>query len=300
MKMTTQKKTMASGRKRLFRIVSAGQNTTDQHQHFLSLNQAPIQEFLGDYIVTSTNRRLEGIHRKNWWGFAGKKSCDQALHQVYQTNSKSYPNYLVKESKNEWNRQRLVLREDDDIDKPDPLPFAFSLVTNSGPFLPNVRKILHTCVPRFPHTGKDAEPYLHTTLPHAWVASEAEAFGILKACYDNIFETILKEESTIEDSNSLTRLMDSFASWDSDSSTQKEVAVCLPAIGCGYNGYPISEAANIALDCIHENLEDSRLTSSNTATNKQFNFNVEIRFRETRTFEIWQEQVLRRLPAQFQ
>lgn len=46
----------------------------------LVLRQADIADFKGDVILTSTNRRLEGVYRQNWWGFAGKKSADAAVH----------------------------------------------------------------------------------------------------------------------------------------------------------------------------------------------------------------------------
>ncbi|CAK0900147.1 unnamed protein product [Prorocentrum cordatum] len=47
---------------------------------FLCVTQANLEDFVGDAIATSTNRRLEGAHRRNWWGFAGRRSADAALH----------------------------------------------------------------------------------------------------------------------------------------------------------------------------------------------------------------------------
>jgi len=150
--------------KLLFRRVVV--HREQQGRVFLGLRQAPIQEFQGEYIVNSTNRRLEGIHRKNWWGFAGRSSCDASLHGVYQS-SQTWRDFLVTAS-------RRALKESPHIDN-SLLPFGACLVTQAGPLLSKVKKVVHTCVPRYP--SDQAEPHLQTTLPHAWVASREENIG---------------------------------------------------------------------------------------------------------------------------
>ena len=49
----------------------------------VSLTRASITDSDSHVTITSTNRRLEGIHRRNWWGFAGIKSADAALHEKF-------------------------------------------------------------------------------------------------------------------------------------------------------------------------------------------------------------------------
>eukprot|EP00913_Durusdinium_trenchii_P032791 g30696.t1 len=51
------------------------------HGGFLCLADADLAEWPGEALATSTNRHLEGTLRRNWWGFAGRKSADAALHE---------------------------------------------------------------------------------------------------------------------------------------------------------------------------------------------------------------------------
>jgi len=95
----------------------------------VSLRWAPIQEFQGDYIVTSTNRRLEGIHRKNWWGFAGGSSCDASLHEQYQSFP-TWRNFLVTSSRNALKGSQY---SDSSM-----LPFGACIITQAGPLLQNI------------------------------------------------------------------------------------------------------------------------------------------------------------------
>ena len=47
----------------------------------LHLSQGDISEWSGDVVVSAANSSLEGSSRlKSWWGFAGKKNVEQALH----------------------------------------------------------------------------------------------------------------------------------------------------------------------------------------------------------------------------
>ena len=42
-----------------------------------------LADFPGEAIMTSTNNKLEGVRRKNWWGFSGRKSADADLNARY-------------------------------------------------------------------------------------------------------------------------------------------------------------------------------------------------------------------------
>lgn len=100
---------------------------------FLCLTQGRLEEFVGDAIATSTNCRLEGIHRKNWWGFVGKKSADAALHEKVGPS-------LLQECHS----------------KATELPFGSVLTTAAGPKM-GVGYVLHTAVPS--HAGgRDPRP----------------------------------------------------------------------------------------------------------------------------------------------
>eukprot|EP00747_Dinoflagellata_sp_TGD_P221187 gnl/TRDRNA2_/TRDRNA2_93059_c0_seq2.p1 gnl/TRDRNA2_/TRDRNA2_93059_c0~~gnl/TRDRNA2_/TRDRNA2_93059_c0_seq2.p1 ORF type:complete len:248 (+),score=42.02 gnl/TRDRNA2_/TRDRNA2_93059_c0_seq2:37-780(+) len=112
---------------------------------FLCLAQEGLEDFVGDAIATSTNRRLEGTFRRNWWGFAGRKSADAALHE------KAGPALLQACRKHS-----------------SELPFGVVLVTAAGPNL-QVRHVLHTAVPSHP-SGRDPRP-----LPPAQESDFAEA-----------------------------------------------------------------------------------------------------------------------------
>ena len=282
----------------------------------LSLIQAPIQSFRGNYLVTSTNRRLEGIHRKNWWGFSGRPSCDAALHGLYNGSSSPYPNYLINAAQRAWSKQQLQLQRGHPADaatkitsesQNEMLPFSRSLVTDAGPMLQNVGKIVHTCVPRFPHivNGDQVfEPHLHTTLPHAYVATELEAVDLLEACYDDIFDTILLDlfgaSNPAQDSSSYWRSFLRITETDTNDLANmppKRISVGLPAIGCGYNGYPIETAAGIALDSIHR---FACLLADGNNTYALTGFDLEVRFREPRTLELWKDQAFQRANSQFE
>ncbi|CAK9097879.1 unnamed protein product [Durusdinium trenchii] len=90
------------------------------------------QEEEKEALATSTNRHLEGTLRRNWWGFAGRKSADAALHE------KAGPELLA-----ECRAQASSLK------------FGEVVVTKA----PNLkaRYVLHTVVPGHP-SSKDPRP----------------------------------------------------------------------------------------------------------------------------------------------
>ncbi|CAK9097875.1 unnamed protein product [Durusdinium trenchii] len=102
------------------------------HGGFLCLADADLAEWPGEALATSTNRHLEGTLRRNWWGFAGRKSADAALHE------KAGPELLA-----ECRAQASSLK------------FGEVVVTKA----PNLkaRYVLHTVVPGHP-SSKDPRP----------------------------------------------------------------------------------------------------------------------------------------------
>ena len=42
--------------------------------------QGNVLHWTGDVLATSTSKKLEGVQRADWWGFAGRYSADAALH----------------------------------------------------------------------------------------------------------------------------------------------------------------------------------------------------------------------------
>lgn len=223
----------------------------------LHLCKAPIEEFEGDYIITSTNQRLEGIHRKNWWGFAGRMGADASLHAMYQS-SKTFPDYLRKESQ----KQLRLSSPPSSSSLDDILPFASCLITDAGPLL-KVKRVVHTCVPRYPQ--KEETSYLHDTLPHAWIENRENALDLLERSYVNAFENIIASEKN---------QVKNFKKVDDDRNLPS-TRICLPAIGCGLNGYPLDDATDIALNCIHQ------------ISNKDTALTVEVRFYESKVFQTW-------------
>ena len=241
----------------------------------LSLHIANIVDFNGHYIVTSTNPNLEGIHYRNWWGFAGKQSIDALLH------SKGDSNYLMQQAQQEAikkfgaNNDRL-------------LPFGQCVVTDAVADL-NVRKIVHTCVPVHPassivNDGRSIPPALHQNV----ILDENQANDLLQESYQNVFESILNEWRRRDWKHSMVALLPSFVSdgiingkdFIMDQLEERELRICLPAIGCGYNGYPMMDAANIAVNAIYN------------VDNWLEDILVEIRFNQIKTFRIWSEAVI--------
>uniref|UniRef100_A0A0G4FWY4 Uncharacterized protein n=1 Tax=Chromera velia CCMP2878 TaxID=1169474 RepID=A0A0G4FWY4_9ALVE len=54
---------------------------SDGHCVFVCFRLGNVTEFRGDAVVSSGNRRLEGTVRRNWWGFAGRRSADASLYE---------------------------------------------------------------------------------------------------------------------------------------------------------------------------------------------------------------------------
>eukprot|EP00929_Paragymnodinium_shiwhaense_P088321 TRINITY_DN48617_c0_g1_i1.p1 TRINITY_DN48617_c0_g1~~TRINITY_DN48617_c0_g1_i1.p1 ORF type:complete len:250 (-),score=62.05 TRINITY_DN48617_c0_g1_i1:8-757(-) len=128
---------------------------------FLCLVQENLEDFAGDALVSSTNRRLEGTFRRNWWGFIGQRSADVALH------TRAGPALLK------------ACRA-----KATELPFGTVLVTSSVPSL-DVDWVLHTCVPSHPAgRGADTRP-LPAELSGDYV-SEEEALETLRLSYEAV------------------------------------------------------------------------------------------------------------------
>lgn len=76
-----------SGRSYRYRILpkSAVPSTSAKRTSWiLHLHEADVTDFAGDVLINSTSSRLEGTQRKNWWGFAGRKSADAALHAKFE------------------------------------------------------------------------------------------------------------------------------------------------------------------------------------------------------------------------
>lgn len=129
---------------------------------FLCLARANLEDWAGDAIATSTNRRLEGNIRRNWWGFAGRKSADAALHE-------RAGDFLARAC-----RQQVA-----------ELDYGAVLVTKAGPNL-GTAYVLHTTVPSHP-AGQDSRP-----LPphHAGDYTEPEeAEELLGRSYDEVLRT---------------------------------------------------------------------------------------------------------------
>ncbi|CAK0900146.1 unnamed protein product [Prorocentrum cordatum] len=165
---------------------------------FLCVTQANLEDFVGDAIATSTNRRLEGAHRRNWWGFAGRRSADAALH------ARAGAELL-----------RLC------HERASELRFGEVLATPAGPRL-DAQHVLHTAVPSHP-AGRDPRP-----LPASQAADfvEApEAAELLRRSYAELLRTAA--ELGVQ-------------------------SLACPAIGCGCRGYPVREAAEVALRAVGE------------------------------------------------
>mmetsp|Transcript_126526 Transcript_126526/g.252861 ORF Transcript_126526/g.252861 Transcript_126526/m.252861 type:complete len:245 (+) Transcript_126526:57-791(+) len=124
---------------------------------FLCVAQGNLEDFVGDALATSTNRRLEGALRRNWWGFIGRRSADAALHE------KAGPSLL--------HDCKALAQE---------LPFGTVLATSPGSAL-SVRHVLHTAVPSHP-AGRDPRP-MPSTQAGDFATTPAEAMSLLQCSY---------------------------------------------------------------------------------------------------------------------
>ena len=224
----------------------------------LCLHLANIADFDGHFLVTSTNPNLEGTYYKNWWKFANQQSVDATLH------SKCNSNYLIRES-----QKAAIKKFGNNDDRNRLLPFGECIVTDAGPKL-KVNRIIHTCVPVHPQSsiandGRPIPPALHQN----FACNEIEALELLKTSYHNIFAEVLMEWRK-RDWNYWMRVM---------RNDLNELKICVPAIGCGYNGYPIKEAAEIALNAVLnvENSEEDMV--------------IEFRLLHLNVFQIWEQVV---------
>mmetsp|Transcript_5144 Transcript_5144/g.9855 ORF Transcript_5144/g.9855 Transcript_5144/m.9855 type:complete len:132 (+) Transcript_5144:334-729(+) len=104
-----------------------------------------------------------------------------------------------------------------------------------------------------------------------WPAGK-KTLDLLEFCYTNVFETILTD--FYEDQNTDWNIF-----WPT---SNQQFSVCLPAIGCGYNGYPVHEACATALDCMYR-INDLLLSP-------ETELYIEIRFRDSHTFHAWQQE----------
>jgi len=176
----------------------------------------------------------------------------------------------------------------------DGLPFAGCLVTDAGPRL-GVQKIIHMCVPSYLPV-QDADAITTTTR----ISDQKQSLNLLRICYNNVLETILEIGSQRQQQKEPTSFWTSILNYShthsflSKQQTQvpKSIAACLPAMGCGYNAYPIDKAANIALDCMYQ-------VDPTDYSNVNIKVTIEIRIKETRTFDIWRQELLKRVPIQF-
>jgi len=135
---------------------------------YLCLAQEGLADFPGDAIATSTNRRLEGTFRRNWWGFAGRRSADASLHE------RAGPELL--------RSCHAVLQE---------LPAGHVLTTHAGPRL-SADHVLHTVVPSHP-AGRDPRP-----LPEEQAADFAQGEEQALDTLDVAYKAILRRAGQLK------------------------------------------------------------------------------------------------------
>lgn len=126
------------------------------HGGYLCLADADIAEWSGEVLATSASRHLEGTLRRNWWGFAGRKSADASLHE------KAGPELLA------------ACRAQASY-----LGFGEVLVT-SAPNL-KARYVLHTVVPGHP-SSRDPRP-MPVDRAADYASDDAEAERLLRQSF---------------------------------------------------------------------------------------------------------------------
>ncbi|CAE6939470.1 ymdB [Symbiodinium microadriaticum] len=89
--------------------------------------QGNVLHWAGDVLATSTSKKLEGVKRADWWGFAGRYSADAALHH-----------YLGRSLREECRQQTGQLN------------FGDVLVTQPKGSQLQVKHLLHTAIPSYP------------------------------------------------------------------------------------------------------------------------------------------------------
>ena len=89
--------------------------------------QGNVLHWAGDVLATSTSKKLEGVKRADWWGFAGRYSADAALHS-----------YLGRSLREECRQQTGQLN------------FGDVLVTQPKGSQLQVKHLLHTAIPSYP------------------------------------------------------------------------------------------------------------------------------------------------------
>eukprot|EP00403_Amphidinium_massartii_P005935 CAMPEP_0178371122 /NCGR_PEP_ID=MMETSP0689_2-20121128/662_1 /TAXON_ID=160604 /ORGANISM="Amphidinium massartii, Strain CS-259" /LENGTH=233 /DNA_ID=CAMNT_0019990979 /DNA_START=1 /DNA_END=698 /DNA_ORIENTATION=- len=129
---------------------------------FLCIARDRLELWIGDAIATSTNPRLEGAFRRNWWGFIGRKSADAALHEL------AGPELVA------------ACRA-----KAPALSWAQVVTTPAGKAL-KADYVLHTTVPSYP-LSRDPRP-LPPVQASDFVADDAEAWRLLAESFRNIMD----------------------------------------------------------------------------------------------------------------
>jgi len=134
---------------------------------FLCLSLENLVDWAGDAIVTSTNRRLEGCSRRNWWGFAGKSSADADLHEKVGPALLSSCRFQASS-----------------------LPFGTVLVTDA-PTVLKTRYILHTAVPTHPcsRLSHSWHREMAPELVSDFVNDNTEAEELLRLSFTKVLET---------------------------------------------------------------------------------------------------------------
>ena len=89
--------------------------------------QGNVLHWTGDVLATSTSKKLEGVQRADWWGFAGRYSADAALHHC-----------LGRSLREECRQQTHQLN------------FGEVLVTQPKGSRLQVKHLLHTAIPSYP------------------------------------------------------------------------------------------------------------------------------------------------------
>mmetsp|Transcript_45681 Transcript_45681/g.102259 ORF Transcript_45681/g.102259 Transcript_45681/m.102259 type:complete len:259 (-) Transcript_45681:140-916(-) len=133
---------------------------------YLCLADADLAEWAGEALATSTNKNLEGILRRNWWGFAGRRSADAALHE------RAGPELL------EACRSQASM-----------LDFGMVLTT-AAPNL-KARFLLHTVVPGHPQS-RDPRP-----MPADRAAEYAPSDAVAEQLLQQSFEGVLQRAAEL-------------------------------------------------------------------------------------------------------
>ncbi|CAD7923357.1 unnamed protein product, partial [Amoebophrya sp. A120] len=273
--------------------------TFQRHSFVLVLRpDSDLADFEGQVIVTSTNRQLQGARLRNWWGFAGRKSADVALHDRCGGEMLADAARRALKRRREEEQLRGIAFISQDFDEtaelrvgevlPTPVPRRAGTSLTSATL--RCSFVLHCLLPLYrPDVEKQEQQDVDENSKPAGDDDERNDVIVETRDISHVYASREIVSTTAEVSDAIATVVKKSLDWSLNATSLALVQIACPALGCGAKCYPATVAAEAFFTTVSNHQQLRRCCDPNSANGKQKVVLLEVRFWDTAVFFAWEK-----------